>query len=94
MASATESRPKRAAIYVRVSTVEQARHRAGGKVDGTVAIDDARLDEGTVPEKDKKSERETSLDTQEAACRAFAAEHGYTVAEEHVFREVYSGAAL
>src|SRR3712207_604554 len=38
-------------------------------------------------------EREgTSLETQEAACRRFAAEHGYSVAEAHVYRETYSGA--
>lgn len=34
----------------------------------------------------------TSLDTQEAACRAYAAERGYAVAE--VYREVFSGAEL
>ncbi|MDP9364381.1 MAG: recombinase family protein, partial [Chloroflexota bacterium] len=34
----------------------------------------------------------TSLDTQEAACRAFAAEKGYAVAG--VYREVHSGADL
>ncbi|MDP9363747.1 MAG: recombinase family protein [Chloroflexota bacterium] len=34
----------------------------------------------------------SSLDTQEAACRAFAAEHGWTV--EAVYREVRTGAAL
>src|SRR3712207_1616173 len=39
-----------------------------------------------------KQEDNTSLDTQEAACRAYAAEHGYTVVG--VWREVYSGARL
>ena len=34
----------------------------------------------------------SSLDTQEAACRAYAAEHGWTV--EAVYREVHTGAAL
>ena len=34
----------------------------------------------------------TSLDTQEAACRAYAAEHGYSVVA--VYREVHSGAEL
>jgi site-specific DNA recombinase len=34
----------------------------------------------------------SSLDTQEAACRAYAAEHGYDVAQ--VYREVYSGVEL
>lgn len=34
----------------------------------------------------------TSLDTQEAACRRYAAERGYTVAEAHVYREAFSGA--
>jgi site-specific DNA recombinase len=38
-------------------------------------------------------EREgTSLETQEAACRRYADEHGYTVSEAHVYRETYSGA--
>jgi site-specific DNA recombinase len=38
-------------------------------------------------------EREgTSLETQEAACRRYAEEHGYTVSEAHVYRETYSGA--
>ena len=36
----------------------------------------------------------TSLETQEAACRAFAADRGYLVDEAHVYREVFSGAAL
>ena len=36
----------------------------------------------------------TSLETQEAACRAYAAQHGYIVSEGHVYREVHSGADL
>ncbi|MGH2604623.1 MAG: recombinase family protein, partial [Dehalococcoidia bacterium] len=36
----------------------------------------------------------TSLDTQEAAARAYAADHGYTVAARHVYREAHSGADL
>jgi predicted site-specific integrase-resolvase len=36
----------------------------------------------------------TSLDTQEAACRAHAAERGYQVAEEHIYREVHTGAEM
>jgi site-specific DNA recombinase len=36
----------------------------------------------------------TNLDTQEAACRAYAHQHGCSVADAHVFREVYSGADL
>ncbi len=36
----------------------------------------------------------TSLDTQEAACRAYAAEHGYTVDERHVYRDIHTGAEL
>lgn len=36
----------------------------------------------------------TSLASQEAACRRYASEHGYTVAEAHVYREVHTGAEL
>jgi site-specific DNA recombinase len=36
----------------------------------------------------------TSLATQEAGCRVYAAEQGYTLAEKHVFREQHSGADL
>jgi site-specific DNA recombinase len=36
----------------------------------------------------------TSLDTQEAACRRYAEEHGYRVFEDLVFRETYSGGEL
>jgi site-specific DNA recombinase len=36
----------------------------------------------------------TSLDTQEAACRAYAVEHGYTVAERNIYRETHTGAEL
>ena len=39
-------------------------------------------------------EDNSSLETQEVACRAYAAEHGYVVVESHVYREVYSGAEL
>ncbi|MDP9375118.1 MAG: recombinase family protein [Chloroflexota bacterium] len=39
-------------------------------------------------------ERNTSLASQEEACRQFAREHGYLVAEEHVHREIHSGAEL
>ena len=39
-------------------------------------------------------ERNTSLDSQEEACRQYARELGYTVAEEHVRRETHSGAEL
>ena len=40
-------------------------------------------------------EREgTSLETQEAACRRYAQEQGYTVTDHHVYRDVYSGAIL
>ena len=42
----------------------------------------------------KQEEEGTSLGTQEAACRKYAAEHGYTVAEEHVYREVHTGTEL
>jgi len=38
-------------------------------------------------------EREgTSLETQEAACRRYAEEHGYSVSEAHVYRETFTGA--
>ena len=36
----------------------------------------------------------TSLATQEAACRRYAAEHGYRVDEAHVYREVHTGTEL
>ena len=36
----------------------------------------------------------TSLETQEAACRRYAAERGYTVDESHVYREVHTGVEL
>ncbi|RIK39748.1 MAG: hypothetical protein DCC58_14825 [Chloroflexi bacterium] len=36
----------------------------------------------------------TSLQTQEAACLRFAAERGYSVAPEHVYREVFTGVEL
>ena len=36
----------------------------------------------------------TSLATQEAACRKYAAEHGYAVDEAHVYREVHTGTEL
>ena len=55
--------PPRAAIYVRVSSLQQS-------TDGT------------------------SLATQEAACRAYAIEQGYTVAEELVFSEVHTGSEM
>ena len=46
------------------------------------------------PEWDNGHRQETSLETQEAACRAYAAERGYVVEDRHVYREVYTGAAL
>jgi site-specific DNA recombinase len=36
----------------------------------------------------------TSLETQETACRAYIADHGYNLDSSHVYREVYSGASL
>ena len=42
----------------------------------------------------KQEEEGTSLETQRDACRAFASERGWVVAEDHVHREVYSGAEL
>jgi len=36
----------------------------------------------------------TSLETQEARCRQYATDHGLTVDEAHVYREVFSGAVL
>lgn len=36
----------------------------------------------------------TSLETQEAACRAYALAHGYTVQDADVYREVYTGVEL
>jgi site-specific DNA recombinase len=68
-----------AAIYLRVSSARQA-----------VSKDADRAAAGTLD----GSRQETSLDTQEAACRALAAERGYNVLAGHVYREVYSGATL
>ena len=42
----------------------------------------------------KQEDEGTSLDTQEAACRAYCGERGYAVVEPHVYREVWSGAEL
>jgi site-specific DNA recombinase len=42
----------------------------------------------------KQSEEGTSLSTQAAACRRYAADHGYAIIEAHAYREVYSGAEL
>src|SRR5262245_31873814 len=39
---------------------------------------------------DRQEEEGTSLDTQEAACRAYATEHGYAIIA--VYREVWAGA--
>ncbi len=36
----------------------------------------------------------TSLQTQEEACRKYAAEHGFTIDEAHVYREVHTGTEL
>ena len=58
MAVAAQSLPKRAAIYVRVSSPKQ--------------------------------EDNFSLSSQEKSCREYAAERGYVVLEEHVYREVFS----
>src|SRR5258705_13061586 len=36
----------------------------------------------------------TSLQTQEAACRAYALAHGYAVDDDDVYREVFTGTEL
>lgn len=36
----------------------------------------------------------SSLETQEAACRAYAIERGYTIDERHVYQEVFTGVEL
>ena len=41
-----------------------------------------------------KQEKNSSLDTQEAACRAYAAAQEWKVQEAHIYREVFSGAYL
>src|SRR3712207_897690 len=61
MESLAKSRPTRAAIYVRVSSIQQEQ-------DGS------------------------SLDSQEAACRAYAEQLGYTVVAVH--RETFSGGSF
>lgn len=42
----------------------------------------------------KQEDDGTSLDTQEAACRAYAAEHGYVLDGIHFYREVHTGTEL
>jgi site-specific DNA recombinase len=95
----------RCAIYVRVSTARQAvskdkqpeaREIDSGQSPDPLGRSISSLAEPTPPEPDadadRKTPQETSLDTQEAACRAYAAEHGYDVVQ--VFREVYTGVEL
>ncbi len=43
---------------------------------------------------DPKQRDNYSPETQEAACRQYAAERGYAVAEEHVYREVHTASEL
>jgi site-specific DNA recombinase len=40
---------------------------------------------------DKQEQDGSSLETQEAACLAYCREHGYTVAPEHIYQDVYTG---
>ena len=54
---------KRAVIYCRVSTEEQA-------------------------------ENGYSLQTQNAACRKYAADNGFTVADDHIITDDYTGAKM
>ncbi|CAA9250241.1 MAG: hypothetical protein AVDCRST_MAG77-2037 [uncultured Chloroflexi bacterium] len=42
----------------------------------------------------RQEEEGTSLTSQEQRCREYAAERGYVVADEHVYREVFSGSEL
>src|SRR5262245_16109336 len=63
MPSVPTDRPKRAAVYVRVSSKHQ-------------------------------EEEGTSLSTQEAGCRRYVAERGWTFDEAHLFREVHTGVEL
>lgn len=42
----------------------------------------------------RQQEDGTSLETQEARCRLYARERGFTVTEPHVFRETYTGELL
>jgi site-specific DNA recombinase len=42
----------------------------------------------------EQEEQGTSLESQEAACRQYAADHGYSVLEAYVYREAYSGFQL
>src|SRR5215207_7553527 len=41
-----------------------------------------------------QEEEGTSLQTQEARCRAHAVEHGYAIDEAHVYHEVFTGVDL
>src|SRR5688572_24646295 len=38
--------------------------------------------------------QETPLDQQESACRAYAEQHGHTVADQHIYREAHTGVEL
>jgi site-specific DNA recombinase len=42
----------------------------------------------------KQEQEGTSLESQEAACVAYARQHGYTVHADHIFREVHTGGEL
>ncbi|HQW90307.1 MAG TPA: recombinase family protein [Nitrospira sp.] len=41
-----------------------------------------------------KQEEGSSLETQEAGCRAYAAERGYTIDESHVYQDIFTGIEL
>lgn len=43
---------------------------------------------------DPKQEENTSLSSQEDAFRAYAAEHGYMVTDQHIYRETHTGSQL
>jgi DNA invertase Pin-like site-specific DNA recombinase len=84
MAHRTSAPPRAAAIYCRVSSRAQAESNDSGRGRPAAEVES---------DKDEK-EQETSLDTQLTAGRAYAAEHGYVVDEQHVYREVHTGVEL
>src|SRR4051794_32886897 len=77
----TPATPRRAAIYVRVSTRAQAESKDKGRV-------------RPIRDAEHEKEQETSIDTQLAACRTYALAHGYAVDEAHIYREVHTGVEL
>jgi site-specific DNA recombinase len=71
--------PLIAALYPRVSSAAQAESKDKARPQNTAEDD---------------KQQETSLETQERACREYAAANGYLIDEGHIYREVYTGVEL